>query len=437
MKFIENKKILKFLMFSFLILELISFINLIKISTNSSAAKVNQKIQFAWEQAEKDHKYPLIAFWDYNSSPLIDKNFIQGSWKFLNPNIAKNLQNTKESGKIIIKAPEHEGIYKVMYCYEKFKIFKCENFRNMAIISCFTKNLNHIKNFVQKTTNKRKGIFFEKNIKKDGNKKVQLKDFKNAFHKNLRIQLKNKYLNPQKFQLSKKLSAKRNYKISQSNIEHIIIFISENHSFDSIYGSYCKAPTFSNPDCNYGPECCEAAPKKLEGFKAHILNDKQNTYYDPCHHFNCLASKMNGGKMDKFILNGKSANPKNFAVADEGIFSGKYYFDFARQGSISDRFFSSSIGASCQNNMYFATGKFMFQDNQYFPQSRSMKGNQCTKHDSSFVVNKFLFLKYILFFLKNILIIILFRAMTVELITFLKFNNSPIIRFHTKKWFFY
>ncbi|CAF1161854.1 unnamed protein product [Rotaria sordida] len=44
-----------------------------------------------------------------------------------------------------------------------------------------------------------------------------------------------------------------------STVEHIIIIISENHSFDSIYGRYCQAATGSRPTCNIGPSCCEAA----------------------------------------------------------------------------------------------------------------------------------------------------------------------------------
>lgn len=81
-----------------------------------------------------------------------------------------------------------------------------------------------------------------------------------------------------------------------SNVEHIIVFISENHSFDSIYGNYCKAETFSNPICNYGPECCEEIPKELNGFKPKILNDIQNSRFDPCHSKACEESKLMEGK---------------------------------------------------------------------------------------------------------------------------------------------
>jgi len=163
-----------------------------------------------------------------------------------------------------------------------------------------------------------------------------------------------------------------------SNVEHLIVFISENHSFDSIYGNYCKAETFSNPTCNYGPQCCEAIPKELNGVKPKDLTDVQNSRFDPCHSRSCEESEINGGKMDKYIIGGVGSDPNNFAAAIDDEFSAKYYFDWARNYAMSDRFFQSSAGASSQNDMYFAGGKFFFLDNAYGPQNKKIiPGAQC------------------------------------------------------------
>src|SRR5581483_11928421 len=43
-------------------------------------------------------------------------------------------------------------------------------------------------------------------------------------------------------------------------IEHVVVLVQENHTFDTYFGSYCTAKPGSNPSCTEGPACCEAAP---------------------------------------------------------------------------------------------------------------------------------------------------------------------------------
>jgi len=162
-----------------------------------------------------------------------------------------------------------------------------------------------------------------------------------------------------------------------SKIENIIIFISENHSFDSIYGNYCKAEPFSNPKCNIGPECCEGIPKEQNGIKPKDLTDIQNARYDPCHLRACEESEMNGGKMDKYIIGGVGSTPNNYVAAIDDEFSAKWYFDWARNYAMSDRFFQSAPGQSSQSDMYFAGGKLFFEDNDFAGQNKKVWGNQC------------------------------------------------------------
>jgi Stigma-specific protein, Stig1/Phosphoesterase family len=45
-----------------------------------------------------------------------------------------------------------------------------------------------------------------------------------------------------------------------SKIEHVILIVQENHTFDSYFGRYCQAPAGSSPTCTTGPSCCERAP---------------------------------------------------------------------------------------------------------------------------------------------------------------------------------
>lgn len=422
MKFILSYKNFVILLFIiFVLLECSSQKDVIKLTFNKSAAKINEKLSFKWTGLSKKVLNPLITFWDYENEPSIDKRFVQGSWKFLNSSSSKGSSTADVSGKIVIKAPNKEGIYKVFICYELNEKFQCKFFRNLAIITCRLENFNIskykeiMKKIKLKTQIKRKDFLYnkkeasseqtfntnckysyqvrgiddqsereisvsQKQTKYNKSNSVNLRDFQLAFEQNEKIALSQ--------QINYKTLKNKNIsyidyinknKISKSNIEHIIILISENHSFDSIYGRYCKAPTFSKPKCNFGPECCEAAPTKLNGVSPFELTDKQNSLWDPCHDLVCMLTHINGGKMNKFLVNSEGADPRNFAVASDSEESAKNYFNFAREGAMADNFFSSTPGASCQNNMYFASGKFLFFNNEYRPQKASFKGNSCEK----------------------------------------------------------
>ena len=168
-----------------------------------------------------------------------------------------------------------------------------------------------------------------------------------------------------------------------SNIEHIILIVTENHSFDSIYGSYCEAPTNSNPQCNLGKKCCEAAPSFVSGKTPYDLTDDQNVAFDPDHSQNGEVCKQNGGKMDNFVGDACpfTSNDQNFAIADE--VSGSVYRELARNYALADRCFQSAAGASSENDMYYITGQFLFIDNLAVPQNNQLIGSRC--YSSSFM----------------------------------------------------
>lgn len=411
------------------------------INTKLSAVKAGQEVLFTWENVDGNDIDPKITFWDYNSSPFLDKNFIEGSWRYLNDQSKYGKTTTSSSGQLLIKAPRDEGLYKIYYCYTRYREFKCNYIRTLAVVTCGGKDFKSIKAIIEKNNKTRKIEEFRFNQEvqnsHNNNKTNMVNDTKNhksveeikeinnnynstnsesynhqkesedkskdlgknkthktsntiippdnEIYKNNRNKIKekdfkNKLLkNGKQGIISENTYKTTNEKISRSNIEHIIIFISENHSFDSIFGRYCKASTESNPTCNTGPECCEAAPQQLHGIRPFDLTDTQNSRYDPCHHMNCENSEINGGKMNKFLLNGVGSHPYNFAVANGDLFSAQYYYKFASNGALADNFYQSSTGASDQNNMYFATAKFLFMDNNNIPQSREINGAKCFK----------------------------------------------------------
>jgi phospholipase C len=151
-----------------------------------------------------------------------------------------------------------------------------------------------------------------------------------------------------------------------TNIEHIVVVIQENHTFDTYFGRYCTAPSGSNPSCNQGPACCEAGPdKEPSGAAPVVLDDAQNGTYDPNHSRLCELAEMHGTAMDQFVTGNPCSNPSNFAYASGATVA--TYTDLAANGALADRYFQSIVGASSANDVYFARAGYEFQDNDRVP----------------------------------------------------------------------
>lgn len=159
-----------------------------------------------------------------------------------------------------------------------------------------------------------------------------------------------------------------------SKINHLVIVVQENHTFDSYFGSYCSAPAGSNPSCTGGPACCEAAPAtEPSGSAPIVLGDDANGSYDPNHSQACETDAINGGKMDRFVTSALCGDARNVAVADAATV--KAYWDLAAGGALADRWFQPLLGASAANDMYLAAARFVFKDNDVIPDAT---GKDCS-----------------------------------------------------------
>ena len=103
-----------------------------------------------------------------------------------------------------------------------------------------------------------------------------------------------------------------------------------------------------------------------------------------------MTCMMNGDAtgwgMDYYVSGcGTSSNANNFAIADTtSTGSASVYGKIAKStisttmnSAIMDHFFQSAIGASSENDMYFAIPQFMFVDNTVIAQNSSMNGARC------------------------------------------------------------
>ena len=153
---------------------------------------------------------------------------------------------------------------------------------------------------------------------------------------------------------------------AQTHIEHVIVLLQENHSFDSYFGAWCTAPAGSAPTCTAGPACCEAAPAhEPSGASPTPLTDAENATYSPDHTQACELAEINGGANDRFVTGTACANPRNFAVASTTTLG--HYGTYAMQFALADRYFQPLAGASSSNDMYFATSQYVFTDNAFEP----------------------------------------------------------------------
>src|SRR5438270_14059255 len=90
--------------------------------------------------------------------------------------------------------------------------------------------------------------------------------------------------------------------VTARRIEHLVVIVQENHSFDSYFGTWCKAPAGSNPSCTSGAGCCEAAPAQdPKGAKPVTLTDGENGNFSPDHSQACEQQELDSGAMDGYV----------------------------------------------------------------------------------------------------------------------------------------
>lgn len=264
----------------------------------------NQTVIVSWTGANTTDTDDWIAFWQMDSFPSIDHNFIPNAWSYTYGGINATDTHPTASGNVSLRAPELFGTYTVYYCQNNG--YTCSGSATVKVV-----NPNICKSSPSTT----------------------------------------------------------------SAVKHIIVIVTENHSFDSIYGRYCNATPGSKPSCNIGPSCCEAAPDSVTESSPKTLTDEQNLKYDPDHSAVCETCEVNNGAMDRYVTGCSCSNPSNFAIADSKTATN--YYSWASSYAIADNFFQSAIGASSENDMYFATGKFLFLDNEAVPQDPKLNGARC------------------------------------------------------------
>ena len=164
------------------------------------------------------------------------------------------------------------------------------------------------------------------------------------------------------------------------HIEHVVLIVQENHTFDAYFGRWCTAAPGSKPTCTSGPSCCEAAPAmEPGGASPRALDDAENYGHDRNHAFSCEVCQVDGGAMDHYVSGncpGSSSlvppvaacsSDYTFAIADSPTMD--TYWGYATNGALADRYFQPIIGSTSSNDMYLAVAHYEFRDNDIMPDS--------------------------------------------------------------------
>ncbi len=155
--------------------------------------------------------------------------------------------------------------------------------------------------------------------------------------------------------LSTKAQARVPNQTSKPNtpIEHFVVLMQENHTFDNYFGTYSGADGIPSGTC-MPIDPSDASNKDC--VESYHIGDRPIDDLD--HSLGTFNLQYNDGKMDGFVyaLNQRNQN----GALTMGYYDGSdlpYYWNLADEYVLFDRFFSSDHGGSFANHLFWATAQ--------------------------------------------------------------------------------
>jgi len=136
-------------------------------------------------------------------------------------------------------------------------------------------------------------------------------------------------------------------------LQHIIIIMQENRSFDAYFGTYPGANGI--PMKNGHPIICN--PDPLHGGCDYSFHDVQDANYGGPHDTPNEIADIDGGAMDGFVREAELTNP--FTQSVMGYHTGleiPNYWTYARAYVLQDALFASSTAFSAQQHLFLVSG---------------------------------------------------------------------------------
>jgi phospholipase C len=123
-------------------------------------------------------------------------------------------------------------------------------------------------------------------------------------------------------------------------IEHVIVIIKENHTFDNYFGSFPGAE--GTTTCKHKDGTTFPCPKAPDA-----------TTRDLCHSHDCALTDWNAGAMDGWEdVSGSSVLGDNLAWAQYDETSIPNYWAYAKAFTLGDHFFANELGPSFPGHMF-------------------------------------------------------------------------------------
>lgn len=137
-------------------------------------------------------------------------------------------------------------------------------------------------------------------------------------------------------------------------IEHIIVIMQENHSFNNYFGTYPGADGIPEGTCMPVDPFDESNTECVEPF---LIGSNDVELADPDHSVRTHQIQVNDGKMDGFVYALTNRNQDGrLAMGYYDDSHIPYYWNLADEFVLFDKFFSSYAGGSTENHFYWTSG---------------------------------------------------------------------------------
>jgi len=155
--------------------------------------------------------------------------------------------------------------------------------------------------------------------------------------------------------------------IGPSKIQHVVIVLQENRSFDNIFGGLDKSgKPFPGADTVSNPLAGEPTPHNHLGQPVAMATGLLEECYDPYHYHADAVTDIDGGKMDGFDHEGviqencaPAPAPTNYVYRTIEYDEVEPYWTMGEQYAISDRMFEPFTSASYGPHLYLVSGQSM------------------------------------------------------------------------------
>jgi len=135
-------------------------------------------------------------------------------------------------------------------------------------------------------------------------------------------------------------------------IKHVIVIMQENRSFDDYFGTYPGADGI--PAANGQFTVCVPDPVTEGCDKPY--NNPSSTDVGGCHSYPCAEAVLDGGKMDGFVASAEQFGYPTDVMGYEDAREIPNYWAYAKNYTLDDHFFASSLSWSLPQHLYLVSG---------------------------------------------------------------------------------